>query len=198
MPWEVCPRAGKVASVSEDQGALVGSRTVHDGRVVHLSIDTVRFPDGSLGEMELVRHRGAAAVLPIFGEPGDADPDVLLLRQYRYAAGGEIYEIPAGIVEEGESWEECARRELEEEAGLTAATLLPLTTIHTTPGFTNERIRLFAALGLGEGRTRLDRDEFLQTVRMGLSQALELARSGELTDAKSLVALLHYARFLGG
>ena len=198
MPWEVCPRAGKVASVSEDQGARVGSRTVHDGRVVHLSIDTVRFPDGSLGEMEFVRHRGAAAVLPIFGEPGDADPDVLLLRQYRYAAGGEIYEIPAGIVEEGESWEECARRELEEEAGLTAATLLPLTTIHTTPGFTNERIRLFAALGLGEGRTRLDRDEFLQTVRMGLAQALELARSGELTDAKSLVALLHYSSFLGG
>ena len=181
--------------MSEDQGALVGSRTVHDGRVVHLSIDTVRFPDGSLGEMELVRHRGAAAVLPIFGEPGDADPDVLLLRQYRYAAGGEIYEIPAGILEEGESWEECARRELEEEAGLTAATLLPLTTIHTTPGFTNERIRLFAALGLGEGRARLDRDEFLQTVRMGLAQALELARSGELTDAKSLVALLHYSSF---
>lgn len=184
--------------MSEDHWALVGSRTVHDGRVVHLSVDTVRLPDGSLGELELVRHRGAAAVLPIFGEPGDADPDVLLLRQYRYAAGGEIYEIPAGIVEEGESWEECARRELEEEAGLTAATLLPLTTIHTTPGFTNERIRLFAALGLGEGRARLDRDEFLQTVRMGLARALELARSGELTDAKSLVALLHYSRFLGG
>ena len=181
--------------MSEDRRALVGSHTVYDGRVVHLSIDTVRFPDGALGELELVRHRGAAAVLPIFGEPGDADPDMLLLRQYRYAAGGEIYEIPAGIVEEGESWEECARRELEEEAGLTAATLLPLTTIHTTPGFTNERIRLFAALGLGEGRARLDRDEFLRTERMPLSRALGLAESGELTDAKSLVALLHYSRF---
>ena len=181
--------------MSEDRGALVGSRTVHDGRVVHLCIDTVRFPDGSLGELELVRHRGAAAVLPIFGEPGDGDPDVLLLRQYRYAAGGEIWEIPAGIVEEGESWEECARRELGEEAGLTAATLLPLTTIHTTPGFTNERIRLFAALGLGEGRVMLDRDEFLRTERMPLSRALGLAESGEMTDAKSLVALHHYSRF---
>lgn len=151
---------------------------------------------GQVGNLELVRHRGAAAVLPVFGRPGRPDPEVLLLRQYRYAAGGEIYEVPAGIIEPGESWEECARRELEEEAGLRAGRLVKLTTIHTTPGFTNEQIHLYAAFDLGEGVARTDEDEFLQTWRTPLSSALELARSGEMTDAKSLVTLLYFARFL--
>ena len=182
--------------MSEDRHALLESRVVHDGRVVHLSVDTVRFPDGSVGKLELVRHRGAAAVLPVFGRADDPDPDVLLLRQYRYAAGGVIYEVPAGIIERGESWEECARRELEEEAGLRAGRLVRLTTIHTTPGFTNEEIHLYAAFDLGEGVACSDEDEFLEARRMPFSGALELARSGEMTDAKSLVTLLYFARFL--
>lgn len=182
--------------MSEDRRALLRSKVVHDGRVVHLSVDTVRFPDGSVGKLELVRHRGAAAVLPVFGRPGRPDPEVLLLHQYRYAAGGEIYEVPAGIIERGETWEECALRELEEETGLRAGRLVKLTTIHTTPGFTNEQIRLYAAYDLGEGVARTDDDEFLQTRRMPLSSALELARSGVVTDAKSLVTLLYFARFL--
>ncbi len=174
----------------------MGTTVVHDGRVVHLSVDTVRFPDGSVGNLELVRHRGAAAVLPVVGSREDSDPDVLLLRQYRYAAGGVIYEVPAGIVEPGESWRECASRELEEEAGFRAGTLVELTTIHTTPGFTNEVIHLYAAFDLAEGTPSTDEDEFLRVVRMPLSRALDLARSGEMTDAKSLVAVLYAARFL--
>ncbi len=181
--------------MSEDRRALLGSTVVHDGRVVHLSVDTVRFPDGTFGELELVRHRGAAAVLPVFGSVDDPDPEVLLLRQYRYAAGGVMWEVPAGIIEPGESWEECARRELEEEAGLIAGKLVGLTTIHTTPGFTNEQIRLYAASDLGAGVAHTDEDEFLQTRRMPLSRALELARRGEITDAKSLVALFFFASF---
>lgn len=181
--------------MSEDRRARLGTTLIHDGRVVHLSVDTVRFPDGSVGSLELVRHRGAAAVLPMLGRR-DPDPDVLLLQQYRYAAGGVIYEVPAGIIEPGESWEECARRELEEETGFQAGTLVKLTTIHTTPGFTNEEIHLYAAFDLKEGTARTDEDEFLQVERMPLSRALELARSGEMTDAKSLVTILYAARFL--
>lgn len=184
--------------MSEDRSALVESSLVHDGRVVHLSVDTVRFPDGSLGKLELVRHRGASAVLPVFGSEEDPDPDVLLIRQYRYAAGGVIYEVPAGLAEPGEGWEACALRELQEEAGVRAGRLVHLTTIHTTPGFTNERIRLYAAFDLTPAPTARDADEFLESARMPLSRALELAKTGEMTDAKSLVALLHAARFLVG
>ena len=184
--------------MSEDRSALVESAVVHDGRVVHLSVDTVRFPGGSVGKLELVRHRGAAAVLPVLGQAADADPEILLLRQYRYAAGGVIWEVPAGIVEPGESWEECARRELEEEAGLRAGKLVKLTTIHTTPGFTTEEIHLYAAFDLRQGVARTDEDEFLHAERIPLSRALELARSGEMSDAKSLVTLLHFDRFLRG
>lgn len=184
--------------MSEDRRARIGTTVVHDGRIVHLSVDTVRFPDGSVGRLELVRHRGAAAVLPVLGARDEADPDVLLLQQYRYAAGGVIREVPAGIIEPGESWEECALRELEEETGFRAGSLVKLTTIHTTPGFTNERIRLYAAFDLAEGTARGDEDEFLQAERTPLSKALEMARSGEITDAKSLVTILYAARFLLG
>lgn len=184
--------------MTEDRRALLGRRLVHDGRVVRLSLDTVRFPDGSVGELELVRHRGAAAVLPVVGDGTEADPVVILLRQYRYAAGGVIYEVPAGIIEPGESWDECARRELEEEAGVRAGRLVRLTTIHTTPGFTNERIHLYAALDLKPGRANTDTDEFLEVKRMPLSRAVDLVRSGEVSDAKSVVTILYAARFLFG
>lgn len=184
--------------MSEDRRALMNTSLVHDGRVVHLSIDTVRFPDGSIGELELVRHRGAAAVLPVLGGERDADPDILLLRQYRYAAGGDIWEVPAGIIEPGESWEDCARRELEEEAGVKAGKLVALTTIHTTPGFTNEEIHLYAAFDLEPGEARTDEDEFLQVVRLPLSGALRMVQTGEISDGKSLVAILYAARFLRG
>ena len=172
------------------------TRVIHDGRVVHLGVDTVRFPDGSVGELELIRHRGAAAVLPVFGGESDTDPDIILVRQYRYAAGGFIYEVPAGIIEPGESWEECARRELEEEAGVRAGRMIKLTTIHTTPGFTNEEIHLYAAFDLERGVTRTDDDEFIRIERLPLSRALEMARTGEITDGKSLVTILFATRYL--
>ena len=181
--------------MSEDRAARLDRTPIHDGRVVRLSIDAVRFPDGSTGTLELIRHRGAAAILPIASGSGE-EPDLLLLRQYRYAAGGVIYEVPAGIIEPGESWEECAHRELEEEAGVRAGRLVRLTTIHTTPGFTNEQIHIFAAFDLQPGRTKPDRDEFLEIVRISLSDALALVERGEMTDAKSIVALLYAARFL--
>jgi len=184
--------------MSEDRRALLSSRVIHDGRVVHLSVDCVRYPDGSVGELELVRHRGAAAVLPVLeSECGEA-PDVLLLRQYRYAAGGVIREVPAGIVEPGESWEACARRELEEETGYRAGRLAKLTTIWTTPGFTNERIHLFAAFDLSRGVGRTDRDEFIEVERMPLSRAVDMIGRGEITDAKSVVAILFASRFRPG
>ncbi len=175
----------------------ISSRLIHDGRVVHLSIDTVRFPDGSIGELEMIRHSGAAAVLPVLDDPETPDPRILLIRQYRYATGGFVLEVPAGRPERpGEDWEVCARRELEEEAGLRAERLVPLTTIYTTPGFTDERIHLFLALGTSPGEQSLDEDEFVEPVILTLSEALARVRSGEIVDAKTICTLHCAAGYL--
>lgn len=174
-------------------------RVVHDGRIVHLGVDTVRFPDGSIGEMEMVRHAGASAVLPVMGDAEAEDPDVLLVRQYRYAAGGEIYEVPAGMPERpGESWTRVARRELEEETGWRAGTLAPMTRIYTTPGFTDEVIRLYLATELEPGETSRDADEFMEVVKVPFSTAVDWVRTGRIVDAKSICTILYAAHFLRG
>jgi ADP-ribose pyrophosphatase len=174
--------------------AKLSSRSVHRGRVVNLDIDTVRFPDGSVGELEMMRHSGAAAVLPLIS--GGDDPTVLLIRQYRYATGGYIYEVPAGRPSEvGEDWELCARRELEEETGYRAAKLERLTSIWTTPGFTDEVIHLFVATDLRPGDHARDEDEFMEIEEVPFSRALQMIRDGEIRDAKSICTLLFAAQF---
>jgi ADP-ribose pyrophosphatase len=178
---------------------MISRRPVHRGPVVDLGIDTVRFPDGSTGELEMVRHSGASAVLPVLSDLNGPDPQIVLVRQYRYASGGWLYEVPAGRPHHpGEDWDECARRELREEAGLTAGTLRYLTTIWTTPGFTDERIRLYAAMDLREAETEFDADEFIERVPLPLSRALEMVRDGEITDAKTICTLLYAAGFVFG
>ena len=168
----------------------LGSELIHDGRVVHLSMDKVRFPDGSEGTLELIRHRGASAVVPFLGDPDEDDPLIVLVHQYRYAAGGFIYEIPAGIPFDGEAWKDCAGRELEEETGYVAESLEPLTRIFTTPGFTNEEIHLFQATGLRKGSVHRDKDEFMEVVELPLSKVMEMVSSGAIRDGKSLIGLL--------
>jgi ADP-ribose pyrophosphatase len=175
---------------------LLSSRSIYKGRIVDLSVDTVRFPDGSTGELEMIRHSGASAVLPILSDPAGPDPEILLIRQFRYASGGTMLEVPAGRPDRpGEPWEDVARRELEEETGLIADTLTPLTTIFTTPGFTDEQIHLFMATDLRTGRQSLDLDEFLEPVKLPLSRALEMVRDGEISDAKTICTLLYAAGF---
>src|SRR5688572_25733482 len=179
------------------QPGLVEREPVHKGRIVDLSIDTVRFPNGSTGKLEMIRHSGASAVLPVLSDLDADDPQILLIKQYRYASGGYLLEVPAGRPDrEGEDWEVCARRELEEETGLVADTLIELTTIYTTPGFTDERIHLYVATGLTTGKSSLDEDEFLDTITLSMSEALEKVRDGEITDAKTICTLLYAAGFL--
>jgi ADP-ribose pyrophosphatase len=177
--------------------ARLSTREVYRGRIVHLFQDEVRFPDGSTGTLEMIRHPGAAAVLPVLGDPREPDPEILLIRQYRYATDGFIYEVPAGLPSEpGESWDVCAARELEEETGYRAGELRFLTTIYTTPGFTDERIHLFLGTNLVPGTQAHDQDEFMEIERMPLSRALEMVRDGRIIDAKSLCTLLYAATFL--
>lgn len=173
----------------------LSSQRVYNGRVIDVDIDTVRFPNGSTGELEMVRHPGASAVIPFLSDPLSEDPHILLIKQYRYAADEFIYEIPAGKLDHDEEPVECARRELREETGCTAERIEHLYTFYTTPGFTDERIHAFMATGLSRGDVSHERDEFLSVETVTLSRALELIRTGELKDAKTALAILYVAGF---
>lgn len=166
-------------------------------RFLDAHVDRVRFPDGSEGEQVLIHHPGAAAVLPLLSDLEGDDPQVLLIKQYRYATDGYLWEIPAGRLEAGEAPEDCARRELIEETGCRCERLVPLTAIWTAPGFTNEKIHLFAATGLTRGESAREADEFLEVVPLPMSRVLEMVRSGEIGDAKTIAAVLYVAGYGG-
>ncbi len=174
----------------------VSSRREYTGRVISLDIDTVRFPNGTVGELEMVRHSGASAVIPVLEKEGE-EPKVLLIRQYRYAAEGFLYEVPAGRFDPGESPEACAHRELREETGYKASTLSLLTSVYTTPGFTDERIHIYLARGLSAGESALEVDEVLEIHPTSLMEALGMIRSGVIKDAKTIIALLFAVQFGG-
>ena len=174
---------------------LVSTERIYSGRVVNLDRDTVRFPDGSTGQLEMVRHPGASAVIPLLDEPRSADPRVILVRQFRHAANDFIWEIPAGRLDPGETPATCAHRELEEEIGMTADVLSRLTTIYTTPGFTDERIHIFLAQTLRPGKQRREKDEFMEVQTKKWSEAMTMVRAGDIKDAKTLVGLMYVECF---
>src|SRR6266513_4300957 len=172
------------------------SKRIHTGRVINLDVDTVRFPDGSTGELEMIRHPGAAAVVPFASDPHGDDPTILLIQQYRYATDGTLIEIPAGRLNPGEDPRVCAQRELLEEVGVKAGRLERLTTIWTTPGVTDERIHLFWAADLTAGKHAREPDEFIEVLPKPVSKALTLIRDGVISDAKTVVGILYMAGFI--
>lgn len=166
----------------------IAREPVFEGRVIDVFRDTVRTRrDGVERETvyDLVHHPGAAAVVPLHD-----DGTVSLLHQFRYSLGREIWEIPAGTLEKGEPFLECARRELEEETGHRAARWTEIATFHTAPGFCDEELRVFLAEELSEGRGGPEPDEHLEAARIPLSQALEWIAMGRIVDAKTIVGLL--------
>lgn len=179
-----------------DTVGAISTRRVYTGRVISLDVDEVRFPNGTTGELEMIRHPGASAVVPFLSDPHSPDPEVLLIRQYRYATNGAIYEIPAGRLEPGEDPRDCARRELREETGYSAENLTLLTTFYTTPGFTDEKIHIFMANASDPGDVALEADEVVTLAPMSLSSALALVHSGEISDGKTIIGLLFAAQFV--
>jgi ADP-ribose pyrophosphatase len=178
--------------VANPDHEVLESREIFRGRVLDLRVDTVRFGNGRASTLEIVRHPGAVAVVPLTG-----DGDVVLVRQYRYATGEWLLEVPAGKLDPGETPEACARRELEEETGLAAGILDALGSVWTTPGFTNEKIRIFLARDLAPSRQRLEDDEVLTLERLPLARAVEHALAGAIEDSKSVCALARAAARLG-
>jgi len=169
-------------------------RQVYRGRIVDLGIERATLPNGVEMELEVIRHPGAAAVVAV-----DAADRVTLIRQFRHAAGGFVWELPAGVLDHpGETPEACAGRELLEETGLRAGRLARLTTILTTPGFTDERIHLFLAQDLQEGPHAPEDDEVIAEIaRTPLRDALVMVRRGDIVDSKTICGLHLAAAALG-
>jgi len=163
---------------------VLSRRELHRGRIGSFGIETVTLPNGVTVHLEILRHPGAAAVVPLH-----ADGSVTLIRQHRHAAGGTIWEIPAGKLDPGEDPATCARRELAEEAGLDGP-VEPLLPLLTTPAFTDEVIHLYVATELVPVPVAREADEVIETVRLPLAEAVAMIRRGEITDAKTAVALL--------
>ena len=161
------------------------STVVHKGRVFALHRDRVTLPNGNETTLDLIRHPGASAIVPI-----PAEGRVLLIRQYRYAVGGSIWEIPAGTMEPGESPSRCARRELSEEIGVSAARWQKLGQITPLPAYSDEIIHLYQAQDLAPTTQRLDPDEVLEIHEFRMDQALEMIRTGIIQDAKTITGLL--------
>lgn len=160
------------------------TRNIYTGKVITLNVDTVQLPNGVTVDLETIRHPGAAAVVPV-----KDDGMVVLIRQFRHAAGGFIYEIPAGKLASGEDPLHCASRELEEEVGYRASTFELLSSIFTAPGFADEVIHVYKATGLTKGRQHLDRDEVLDVIEMPLSEAITKIEDGTIRDGKTIVGL---------
>jgi ADP-ribose pyrophosphatase len=160
------------------------TKNIYTGKVVALNIDRVQLPNGETVDLETIRHPGAAAVVPV-----KDDGTVVLIRQFRHAAGGFIYEIPAGKLQPGEAPLQCASRELEEEIGYRASSLELLVSILTAPGFADEVIHIYKGTGLTKGHQRLDRDEVLEVVEMKLAEAVRKIEDGTIRDAKTIVGL---------
>ena len=170
---------------------ILSDEVIYDGKLVKLHRLTVELPDGARAQREVVRHPGAVAMVPLLGD------DVLLVRQFRVAAGKILLEIPAGTLEDGEAPEAAAVRELQEEIGYRPERLERLGGEYTAPGYTSEYIHLFLASELMPSRLRQDSDEFIEVVRLPFAEALAMAERGAIEDGKTLVGLLLAARRLG-
>lgn len=167
------------------------TESIYKGHVVHLLREGVDMPDGRSVDFEVVRHAPATAILAI-----DDQERVIFVHQFRHAIGGQIWEVPAGIMEEGEEPLTCARRELREETGFSADEWIALGKMYTAPGFCDEIIYLFLARGLTAGSQNLDHNEFLQPHAIPMTEVRRMVAAGEIDDSKSIVALYRAAEHL--
>ena len=169
----------------------ISRKDIFSGRVFNIHVDTVRLPNDAVTTREVVEHHGGVAVLAL-----DDEDNILMVRQFRYGAGHTFLEIPAGKLEQGEDPAECGIRELREETGMNAGEYKFFTKIYPTPAYCSECIYIYLARALtpAAGGQNLDAGEFLDVVRVPFNEAFEMCMNGKITDAKTLVGILKYAR----
>ena len=170
---------------------MIEKNTVYEGVIVNVRRDKAELVNGKVVGREVVEHPGGVTVIPV--EP---DGTVWCVRQFRYPFGREMLEVPAGKLERGEDPFDCAVRELSEETGLTADEFVYLGPCCTSPGFSTEVLHIYLALGLHQGAMHLDPDEFLNVEKYGLEELTDRVMSGEIDDAKTIIAVLKAKRYL--
>lgn len=163
---------------------VLATKRIYEGKIINLRVDTVSLPGGRTATREIVEHAGAVAIVPVLHED-----QILLVRQFRHAAGKSLLEIPAGKLEPGESAHACAGRELLEETGYAANNLQKLVSFFSSPGFTNEMLHLYLATGLTHRGQEPDDDEQIEVVAIPLARAVALIREGGICDAKSIAGI---------
>jgi ADP-ribose pyrophosphatase len=173
----------------EKRGRTLRRKEIWRGSVGSFGIERVALPNGKETDLAILKHPGAAAVVPFLNRER-----ILLLRQYRHAVRGMIWEVPAGKLDEAESPEQCVMRELLEETGYSANRIEKTGMIYSTPGFSDERLYLFCAYDLFPGERALEEHEVIETHEVPLSEALAMVDRGEICDAKSVAALFHVSR----
>ena len=163
---------------------LLKSEVLMKGRVFAIRRDYLKTPDGRETKLEIIEHGGSVVIIPV-----DENGNVLLVRQYRHATGGDLLELPAGTLDEDEDPEVCAAREIREETGMAAASLKKLGEFYLAPGYSDEFMIVYLATELSDSPLDADDDEFLSLEAVPIAEAIRMAQSGQIPDAKSLAAL---------
>ncbi len=169
----------------------ISRRDIHRGRILNVYEDTVRLADGSTALRELIEHYGGSCVAAL-----DDQKQLLMVRQFRYGAGKELWELPAGKLEKGEDPMACATRELVEETGYRAGKMQSLGCLHPTPAYCQEVIYMYYATDLQKEAQRLDEGEFLEVAAIPFEQTVQMVMNGEITDAKTVIAILKLKELL--
>ena len=165
----------------------ISSRPLYRGKRIAFRTDEVELPGGRRTARDIVDHPGAVAIVPVID-----DGSIILVKQYRYAAGKELLEIPAGTLEEGEAPDTCARRELKEETGYTAGSMKRIISFYTAPGYSSEVIHVYVATQLRAGEQGLEEDERIAVETYGIDELLKMIEENEIEDGKTVAGVLSY------
>jgi len=170
---------------------LIKRNKIYSGKAVDFYCDEIELPNGKKASREYLGHPGASAALAFLDKK-----NIVLVKQYRHPIGQITYEIPAGKMDKGETPLECVKREIEEETGFIPKRIEKLISFNPSTAFSNEILHIFAAFGLKKGEQNPDEDEFVSAEIIGFKKALEMVKTGEITDAKTVIALLYFENLL--